>query len=283
MFIGFVFVLSAHAQDKDKAILLKTVFETISKQHKVTFNYIEEEIAIFKIIPPQNTLSLEQKIAYISVNTKLEFKYVSANYISVYNNKKLDKPMCAFLLDETTKEAVAFATVRITASNYATTSNEKGYFELAINSPNAIEISHVNYYPITLQPQQLYLENCPTFTLKPILNELEEVQTEVFLTKGVAKKIDGSYEIKPKKFGMLPGLTEADVFQTMLQLPGIMSVDETISNINVRGGTHDQNLFLWNGIRLFQTGHFYGLISVLNPNLAQKISINKNGSSAFFE
>ncbi|HLF51559.1 TonB-dependent receptor, partial [Flavobacterium sp.] len=46
--------------------------------------------------------------------------------------------------------------------------------------------------------------------------------------------------------------------------------------------THDQNLFLWNGIRMFQTGHFFGLISAFNPSLAHTIKIYKNGSSAFY-
>ena len=68
----------------------------------------------------------------------------------------------------------------------------------------------------------------------------------------------------------------------MLQIPGIYSADESISSINVRGGTHDQNLFLWNGIKMYQTGHFFGLISAFNPNLAHTISIIKNGTSAFF-
>ena len=113
-------------------------------------------------------------------------------------------------------------------------------------------------------------------------NELNEVVTTVFLTKGILKKIDGSFELQPKNIEILPGLTEPDVFQTIQQLPGISSTDETISNINVRGGSHDQNLFLWNDIKLYQTGHFYGLISVLNPNTASKVAVIKNGSSAFY-
>jgi hypothetical protein len=33
---------------------------------------------------------------------------------------------------------------------------------------------------------------------------------------------------------------------------------------------------------MFQTGHFFGLISAFNPSLAQTISVTKNGTSAFF-
>jgi hypothetical protein len=111
---------------------------------------------------------------------------------------------------------------------------------------------------------------------------LSEVVVSNYLARGITKKTDGSFILAPQKFGILPGLTEADVLQTMQQIPGIMSIDETISNINVRGGTHDQNLFNWNGIRMFQTGHFFGLISAFSPALPQEIRIYKNGTSAFY-
>ncbi|MGK4569200.1 TonB-dependent receptor plug domain-containing protein [Flavobacterium sp. 3HN19-14] len=110
---------------------------------------------------------------------------------------------------------------------------------------------------------------------------LSEVTIEGYLTTGISKRTDGTFRVSPKKYGILPGLTTPDILQTMQQIPGIMSVDETISNINIRGGTHDQNLFTWNGVRMFQTGHFFGLISAFNPLPAQEVSISKNGSSAF--
>lgn len=120
-------------------------------------------------------------------------------------------------------------------------------------------------------------------TLSDTLSEqLDEVLIAQYLAQGISKKADGSVRIRPRQFGMLPGLVEADVLQTMQQLPGVLSVDETISNINVRGGTHDQNLFLWNGIRIYQTGHFFGLVSVFSPQLPQSIEIYKNGTPAYF-
>jgi hypothetical protein len=112
--------------------------------------------------------------------------------------------------------------------------------------------------------------------------ELNNITTNHFLTSGISKTIDGTFEMKPKKLGILPGLIEPDVLQAMQQIPGINSADESVASINVRGGTHDQNLFLWNGIKMYQTGHFFGLISAFNPNLAHTISISKNGSSAFY-
>ena len=278
----FVFVFPLRAQDKDNTVLLKTILDNISKKHQVSFNYIEEEIAVFKLVPPSNSLTLQKKLNYITEKTQLKFEFISKKYISVINNQKLDKPLCGYLLDEETKEPIIGAFLQITATNSSAITNDLGYFELNVKSANDIEIFHLNYKTKLVQSTFLYVENCPKIYLKSIINDLEPVITTVYLTKGITKRKDGTYEIKPKKIGQLPGLTEPDVFQTMQQIPGINATDESISNTSVRGGTHDQNLFLWNGIRLYQTGHFFGLISSLNPNLAHKINIAKNGTSALY-
>ncbi|WP_240640234.1 TonB-dependent receptor plug domain-containing protein [Mangrovimonas spongiae] len=117
-------------------------------------------------------------------------------------------------------------------------------------------------------------------TTPPKVEQLDEVFITKYLTKGLSISKQGHLIIKPKEFDLLPGLTEPDVLQTIQTLPSILSVDETVSNINVRGGTHDQNLILWEGIKMYQSGHFFGLISAFNPYLTEKIQVTKNGSSA---
>ncbi|NND51247.1 MAG: Plug domain-containing protein, partial [Flavobacteriaceae bacterium] len=111
---------------------------------------------------------------------------------------------------------------------------------------------------------------------------LDEVVVVNYLTKGISLKNDGIIRLQPKQFGILPGLIEPDVLQTIQSLPGIMSVDERVSNLNVRGGTHDQNLILWDGIKMYQSGHFFGLISAFNPYLTEDVIVSKNGASAMY-
>lgn len=113
-----------------------------------------------------------------------------------------------------------------------------------------------------------------------ITQHLEEVIISNYLTSGIIKFNDGSIIIKPESFGILPGLIEPDVLQTIQALPGVLSTDETVSNINIRGGTHDQNLLLWDGIKMYQSGHFFGLISAFNPYTTKRINVYKNGTSA---
>lgn len=120
-------------------------------------------------------------------------------------------------------------------------------------------------------------------TDKTIIREqLEEVVVKNYLTSGITKLNDGSLTVKPEQFGILPGLIEPDVLQTIQALPGVFSVEESVSNINVRGGTHDQNLILWDGIKMYQSGHFFGLISAFNPYTTKKVNVSKNGTRARF-
>jgi hypothetical protein len=113
-----------------------------------------------------------------------------------------------------------------------------------------------------------------------IIQNLEEIVVTKYLTSGIIKLNDGSLTIKPETFGILPGLIEPDVLQTIQAIPGVLSADETVSNINVRGGTHDQNLLLWDGIKMYQSGHFFGLISAFNPYTTKQVNVYKNGTSA---
>lgn len=86
--------------------------------------------------------------------------------------------------------------------------------------------------------------------------KLDEITISNYLTTGINKDNSGAITIAPKQFGILPGLIAPDILKTIQDLPGVLSVDETVSNINVRGGTHDQNLILYDGIKMYQSGHF---------------------------
>ncbi|WP_046745068.1 TonB-dependent receptor plug domain-containing protein [Kordia zhangzhouensis] len=115
---------------------------------------------------------------------------------------------------------------------------------------------------------------------KDEIQELDEVYLTEYIASGISANRNGQISIKPKNFGILPGVTEPDVLLTIQALPGISSINETISNINIRGGTNDQNILLWDDIKMYQSGHFFGLISAFNPYFLKKVTVTKNGTSA---
>lgn len=111
------------------------------------------------------------------------------------------------------------------------------------------------------------------------LQQLSEVMVSGYIVKGINKLSNGSFKIDVSDFDILPGLIDTDVLQAVQAFPGIQSINETVSNINIRAGSHDQNLILWDDIKMYQSGHFFGLISMFNPQITQRVSLTKNGSS----
>ncbi|MDW8850919.1 TonB-dependent receptor [Flavobacterium sp. MMLR14_040] len=281
MFFLFFLVLNLFAQDKGKVMPFKKIIIDIEKQHEVSFNYTEDNIDNLQLVPPKRSLSLDQKLHYLAKNTHLSFENIGNKFINIYKKEIESQIICGYIFSKYDKKPIENANISLANKNQITT-DSNGYFEFNGEDKNAVLISHIGFIPKRFVLTNSDSKNCIQILLDPEITELAEIKTSAILASGISKNTDGSFEIKPKKFGILPGLIEPDALQTMQQIPGVNSIDESVSSINVRGGTHDQNLFLWNGIRMYQTGHFFGLISVFNPNLAHTISIYKNGSSAFF-
>ena len=202
--------------------------------------------AIFQVLPQENS---EEKQSLVSIFSLIESRYdVTFTYAdNTISNKTIVPPPSNFSLE-----------------NLLTYLEEKTglVFHILDNSNIIVRIRMTDEITST--------------------QFLDEVVVINYLTKGISLKNDGIIGLNPKQFGILPGLIEPDVLQTIQALPGINSVDERVSNLNVRGGTHDQNLILWDGIKMYQSGHFFGLISAFNPYLTENVIVSKNGTSAMY-
>lgn len=114
------------------------------------------------------------------------------------------------------------------------------------------------------------------------LQQLNEIIIKSYLANGISKSKNATYSIIPKKLDILPGLTEADVLESILELPGVISPNETATGLNVRGGTPDQNHIIWDDITIYHTGHLFGMISPFNPYITENITFHNKGTNPRF-
>lgn len=110
---------------------------------------------------------------------------------------------------------------------------------------------------------------------------LQEILVENLLAKGIDKKTS-TVALSPQKIEILPGVTDADILLSLQQLPGVKSPNETATGLHIRGGTPDQNLILWDGIRMYHPGHLFGMISGFNPNVRQTVHYYNKATDARF-
>ncbi|MBQ9660357.1 MAG: carboxypeptidase-like regulatory domain-containing protein [Bacteroidales bacterium] len=80
----------------------------------------------------------------------------------------------------------------------------------------------------------------------------------------------------PSAFG------EGDIIKAVLSLPGVKSVGEASSGFNVRGGSTDQNLILFNDGTIYNPTHLFGIFSAFNPDIVSDVELYKSSIPAEF-
>ncbi|WP_420604294.1 TonB-dependent receptor [Flagellimonas sp.] len=270
-------------QDKQKTpIPLVSYIKTLENKFDIKFSFINEDLEDITVLVPDNLVALDDILSYIQAQFQIKSQKLSNRYYTL--TKKTLVTICAKVLDNFADNTIPGATIEVFGTEIAMTTAADGTFSLNDIPRNAtLKIRYLGYNTKYIGVENLLRQGgCPKILLAQHYEQLKEVVVYKFLTTGIIKETDASITLNTAEFGILPGLIEPDILQTVQALPGIKSIDETVSDINVRGGTNDQNLVLWNGIKMYQSGHFFGLISAFNPYLTDKITVIKNGTPAAF-
>ncbi len=276
IFFSLLF-LTVHAVCAQKDIGLRTLEQIMSlleETHDVQFNYAKDVVEGISIKPPGKNISLQDALNYLETTTGLLFT-LNGSFVLIQPGKEI--VFCGFLKDNDDLRVLPKATIQ--TQNGFTTSDENGFFEIKVeNVSQHITIRYLGYKTITKSFKAFKTDKCSDVLLQPDIQSLSRVIISNYITSGINKIDNGSFQIDFSNLKILPGLINNDVLQAVQAFPGIQSVNETVSNINIRGGTHDQNLILWDDIKMYQSGHFFGLISMYNPHITNKVSLRKSGS-----
>ncbi len=75
-------------------------------------------------------------------------------------------------------------------------------------------------------------------------------------------------------------LSSPDVIKTLQQLPGVATGTELLSGMYVRGGDGADNLYLLDGVPLYQVSHLLGLFSSFDTDVVESLDFYKSGFPA---
>ena len=280
--ICFLYTISNLSQNLTKETKsLSEILYIAETQYQITFTYADKIIENIELLPYNDNLTLNEAIQYLKNKSHLTFTFLSSTNILI--SRQLSKrSICGNIIDIDTNKKIEGAQIIVGNSAVNTITNNLGYFILdKINKNQIIEIRHLAYQTIYLNATDFLINNaCLTISLSQKIEKLKEVYINNYLTTGIYINTDNTITINTLKSGILPGLIEPDILHKIQALPGIGSINETISNINIRGGANDQNLLLWDGIKMYHSGHFFGLISAFNPYITEKVTVIKNGTSS---
>lgn len=227
-------------------------------------------------------LALEQLFR----NTALSFQVLEERYVLIKNAAPAPvyKELCGVVIDGQTSEPLPFASIVLIGKSKGTQTDTSGRFsfQLLPEELTDLEISYIGYQKQVLATGQITKGACPTISLQPAVLDIPEVVIKDFTVDML--DLDASPEsrirFRPEKIPTLPGWGEPDVLRSLQLLPGISTVDESAANLNIRGGTPDQNLLLLDGIPIYHAGHFFGLYSAFNPFAVQQVDVYRGGFGA---
>ena len=256
--------------------MLTSYFEELEAKFNCTFSY---EDAALNNHRDRNfgefSNDLSSALQELQANTLFDYTLLEDNTVTV-SLKEGIKEICLTVYSDDEYNPLQGARV-LSEFQFTNTDNEGK--ATVLYSANSVRtgISYLGY-----ESTEVYLgpsandDPCNSILLSREIQTLNPVMLTNFITKGISKQADGAVNINYDGFDILPGLIESDVLLTIKELPGIQSVNETVSFLNIRGGTNDQNLILWDGIKMYQSGHFFGLISAFNPNLTKEVDVYKS-------
>ncbi|WP_010521096.1 TonB-dependent receptor domain-containing protein [Aquimarina agarivorans] len=257
---------------------LSIVLKQLEQKFGVKFSYNPEWIEEIKINLNIVNPTLNQFLVEFQRQLHFSFEKIDDRYIVIKPISEVY--ICGYLKNSINKKPIENANVNtFSGSKYATTST-KGYFQLS-NVPinDSILISSLGFKSKKLAVKSFY-KKCNDLYLEEKLYTLNEVVIKEYLSSGISLKNDGTVLFDLKKTDILAGQAEPDVLQSIQLLPGVDNVSENASDILIRGGTTDQNLILWDDIKLYNTDHFFGTLTNLNSNIINNVTVYKSGTSA---
>ncbi len=205
----------------------------------------------------------------------LWFVYGAALYGANYT-------ISGIITDKKSGETLIGATVVDKLSGKGTVTNVYGFYSLTLpEGPADVHISYVGYTPIQVR---LNIKKDTTLSIKLegsiILNEVViKAQRETDLKGSQMSAV----EIPVEQIKAIPALFgEADVIKAIQLLPGVQSGSEGTAGMYVRGGGPDENLFLLDGIPIYNITHAFGFFSAFNPDAIKNITLYKGSFPARF-
>ena len=242
--------------------LLKEVLDALLTNESLSYKLIGNTVTIYKT-PSKSKGSSEKSATKIKTN-KVE-KYTISGYI----------------VDADSKETLIGANVYITELNLGATSNEYGFYSLTIPEGSyEISFSYIGYESII---DQIELNNdvviSPELQLGNKLNEVIITADDVTLRHSESKMSTNTLSMdKLKTVPVLMG--ERDLIKLAQLMPGIQSGSEGSTGLYVRGGGPDQNLFLIDGVPIYNINHLFGFLSALNGDAIKTAEVVKGGFPA---
>lgn len=167
--------------------------------------------------------------------------------------------------------------IMIENSDLKTSSDQYGYFSLKL--PKGRYTLKISAMGMRTEQRQIVLfsDGAMNINIAEEAYSLKEVEISADKVNNINTVKMGAEKITISKIKQIPtAFGETDVLRAVLTLPGVKSAGEASTGFNVRGGSTDQNLILFNDQTIYNPSHLFGFFSAFNADAVRDVELYKS-------
>ena len=181
------------------------------------------------------------------------------------------------IIDNRTNKGIKKIPITILPINKTFDAGREGDYLFQL--PAGIYTLVFDYYPFDKKEVKFNLQSDTTIeiALHSPFNSQYIQEVEVIAPKLLSGQPTGLEQTDNHTLSVLPALVgERDILKAFALTAGVTSSNEGAADLQVRGGLHGQNLYLLDGIPLYSTEHFFGMVSAYNPLIVRSANLYKS-------
>jgi hypothetical protein len=185
--------------------------------------------------------------------------------------------LAGYIREIRTGEPLPGVSVYVDSTNSITNTDQYGYYSLTMpKGRHVIKVSSIGM-KYTKRQIILYADGKLDIELQEHVASLKGVTVISEKTSNIRSLQMGTTRLNIKSIKQVPVVFgEADVLKVLLTLPGVTSAGEAANGFNVRGGSADQNLILFNDATIYNPSHLFGFFSAFNPDVVKGVELYKS-------
>ncbi|MGN0029509.1 MAG: TonB-dependent receptor domain-containing protein [Marinilabiliaceae bacterium] len=183
-------------------------------------------------------------------------------------------PVSGRIVDWETGENIAFASIAEAGTGRGTTTNQDGYFSL--KADGRVSVSCIGYEPLSLDMGDGQNgDTAVVIRLRRKEQKLDEVVVSATVPEVEAVVMSKS-TVPVALVKAMPSFTgEPDIIKAITFLPGVQGGRDGMSDIFVRGGDRGQNLIMLDGMKIYNSSHMFGIVSLFNTDMVKNVDVYK--------
>ncbi|MBO9617426.1 MAG: TonB-dependent receptor [Niabella sp.] len=225
-----------------------------------------------------------QKINEYGIDGKKRTAPTSTEKLYEIGNRNMARAPQAVLVGtvKSARTGEPMPNIAVLADNeYSTTTDSYGNYSLSIPpGKHTLNITGFGIRETSLN-LMVYNDGRMDVSIPDQIPTLKEVIISATKTRNIRNVQMGLSRLTIAEIKKIPTVFgEADILRAITTLPGVKTVGEASTGFNVRGGSADQNLILFNDATVYNPSHFFGMFSAFNPEIVKDVELYKSSIPA---